>query len=68
MQEEEHFRNSVMLDLLYVNCAHDLASDILSYSRVCSQLAPHERFVRPIDTNARLVNVLVVITHRFEFW
>ncbi|KAK7356009.1 hypothetical protein VNO80_15275 [Phaseolus coccineus] len=52
LTEEEHFRNSVMLDLLYVNRAHDLASDILSYYHVCSQLAPHERFVRPIDTNA----------------
>jgi len=67
MQEEEQFRNSVMLDLLYVNRAHDLASHILSYYHVSSQLAPHKRCVRPIDTNARLVNRLVVITHHFEF-
>ncbi|KAL2325426.1 hypothetical protein Fmac_024484 [Flemingia macrophylla] len=52
LTEEEQLRNSVMLDLLYVNRAHDLASHILSYCRVCSQLPPHERGVWPIDTNA----------------
>jgi len=50
-----------MLDLLYVNRAYALASHILSYYHDCSQLAPHERYVRPIDTNARLVNMLVVL-------
>ncbi|XP_073222985.1 5'-3' exoribonuclease 4-like isoform X2 [Cicer arietinum] len=52
MQEEEQLRNSVMLDLLYVNRAHHLASHILLYYQVYGQLPTHERFVSPIDTNA----------------
>ncbi|KAK7277854.1 hypothetical protein RJT34_22873 [Clitoria ternatea] len=52
LTEEEQLRNSVMLDLLYVNRAHNLASRILLYYQVCSQLPPHERCVSPIDTNA----------------
>ncbi|XP_028221826.1 5'-3' exoribonuclease 4-like isoform X3 [Glycine soja] len=52
LTEEEQLRNSVMLDLLYVNRAHNLAAHILSYYHVCSQLPPHERCVQPIDTNA----------------
>jgi hypothetical protein len=59
MQEEEQLRNSVMLNLLYVNRAHDLASHILLYYKVYGQLPTHQRFVSPIDTNARLVNVNV---------
>jgi len=57
MQEEEQRRNSVMLDLLYVNRAHDLASHILLYYQVFGRLATHERCVSPINANARLVNV-----------
>ncbi|XP_029125896.1 5'-3' exoribonuclease 4 isoform X1 [Cajanus cajan] len=52
LTEEQQLRNSVMLDLLYVNHSHDLASHILSYYHVCSQLPLHERGVWPIDTNA----------------
>ncbi|KAK7391915.1 hypothetical protein VNO78_20339 [Psophocarpus tetragonolobus] len=52
LTEEEQLRNSVMLDLLYVNRVHALASHILSYYHVCSQLPLHERCVQPIDTNA----------------
>ncbi|RDY04758.1 5'-3' exoribonuclease 4, partial [Mucuna pruriens] len=52
LTEEEQLRNSVMLDLLYVNRAHDLASHILSYYHAFSQLPPHERHVWPINTNA----------------
>lgn len=60
MQEEEQLRNSVMLDSLFVNRAHDLASQILLYYHVCSQSRQHERCVWPIDSNARLVNMLMV--------
>ncbi|XP_061374957.1 5'-3' exoribonuclease 4-like isoform X1 [Gastrolobium bilobum] len=52
LTEEEQLRNSVMLDLLYVNRVHDLASHILLYYKVCSQSPPHERCVWPIDKNA----------------
>ncbi|WJX19421.1 5'-3' exoribonuclease 4 [Trifolium repens] len=52
LTEEEQLRNSVMLNLLYVNRAHDLASHILLYYKVYGQLPTHQRFVSPIDTNA----------------
>lgn len=59
MQEEEHARNSVMFDLLYVHPAHPLALQIIQYYRICFQLPPHEKFVLPIDTNARWVSLLI---------
>ncbi|OMO62287.1 Zinc finger, CCHC-type [Corchorus capsularis] len=49
---EEQFRNSVWLDLLYIHPLHPLASQVISYYQICHRLAPHERFVWPIDTNA----------------
>lgn len=52
LTEEEHARNSVMFDLLYVHPAHPLALQIIQYYRICFQLPPHEKFVLPIDTNA----------------
>ncbi|XP_024638010.1 5'-3' exoribonuclease 4 isoform X4 [Medicago truncatula] len=52
LTEEEQRRNSVMLDLLYVNRAHDLASHILLYYQVFGRLATHERCVSPINANA----------------
>ncbi|KAE9589616.1 hypothetical protein Lal_00000459 [Lupinus albus] len=52
LTEEEQRRNSVMLDSLFVNRAHDLAPQILLYYKVCSQSPPHERDVCPIDSNA----------------
>lgn len=67
MQEEEQLRNSVMLDLLYVNRAHNLASHILLYYKVFGQLPMHERSVFPIDTNARLVHIRSsLIVHEFR--
>ncbi|KAK7266081.1 hypothetical protein RIF29_18721 [Crotalaria pallida] len=53
LTEEEQLRNSVMLDSLFFHRAHDLASQILSYYKVCSQSPPHERCFWPIDPNAR---------------
>ena len=49
---EEQFRNSVMLDLLYVHPLHPLASQVSSYYHICYQLPLHGRFVWPIDPNA----------------
>ncbi|XVE62862.1 hypothetical protein DITRI_Ditri06bG0153900 [Diplodiscus trichospermus] len=49
---EEQFRNSEMLDLLYVHPLHPLASQVIFYYNICYRLPPHERFVWPIDTNA----------------
>lgn len=62
MQDEEKLRNSVMLDLLYVHCRHPLAPRICSYYQICYQLPPHERFVIELDTNARFVYLLPVIS------
>ncbi len=59
MQDEERFRNNVMLDLLYVHPAHPLASHIIHYYRICSHLPPPERFVGVIDANARLVDLII---------
>lgn len=60
MQEEEQLQNSMMLNLLYVNRAHDLASHILLHYQVYGQSPAHERCVSPINTNARLENMLMV--------
>ncbi|MED6222299.1 5'-3' exoribonuclease 4 [Stylosanthes scabra] len=49
---EEQLRNSKMLDLLYVSCAHDLAPHILLYYQYCSNLPIHERPAWQIDPNA----------------
>ena len=57
-QEEEQFRNSMMLDLLYVSRAHDLAPHILTYYQLYCQLPISVRPVGVIDTNARLVKLL----------
>jgi hypothetical protein len=59
MQGEEQVRNSVMYDLLYVHHAHPLASHVFHYYRICFNLPPHEKFVWPIDINARLVNLII---------
>jgi 5'-3' exoribonuclease 2 len=61
VQEEEHLRNSKMLDLLYVSCAHKLVPHILFYYQNYSHLPYGERPVLPIDPSARLVNVLVIV-------
>lgn len=60
MQEEEQARNSVMLDLLYVYPSHPLAAEMKLYYQLYYQSAPQERFVWPIDTIARLVNLVAV--------
>ncbi|KAJ7973445.1 5'-3' exoribonuclease [Quillaja saponaria] len=52
LTKEEHLRNSVTLDLLYVNSAHGLAPNILLYYQIYCQLPPYERPVWAIDTNA----------------
>ncbi|GFZ02849.1 exoribonuclease 4 [Actinidia rufa] len=50
-KEEEQFRNSMMLDLLYVHVSHPLAAQIMSYYQFFCQLAPDQRYYWPIDTN-----------------
>ncbi|KAJ1385164.1 Zinc finger, CCHC-type, partial [Sesbania bispinosa] len=52
LTEEEQLRNSKMLDLLYVNRAHNLAPHILLYYQYYSHLPLHERPALPIDTSA----------------
>ncbi|KAM4108603.1 hypothetical protein ACB094_03G056900 [Castanea mollissima] len=52
LTHEEKFRNSVMLDLLYVHPAHPLSSDISHYYRRDFQVPPRERHVWVIDANA----------------
>ncbi|KAE8702650.1 5'-3' exoribonuclease 2 [Hibiscus syriacus] len=46
---EEHFRNSVMHDLLYVHPHHPLASQVISYYY---QFSPHKKNEWPINANA----------------
>lgn len=53
LQEEELFRNSVMLDLLYVHPQHDLYQQIILYYQLYHQLPPQDRFAWEIDVNAR---------------
>ncbi|XP_015875491.2 5'-3' exoribonuclease 4 [Ziziphus jujuba] len=52
LTEEEQFRNSVMLDLLYVNPAHPLAPQINLYYSLCYQTPLHARYAWAIDTHA----------------
>ncbi|KAF3454359.1 hypothetical protein FNV43_RR04806 [Rhamnella rubrinervis] len=52
LTEEERFRNSVMLDLLYVSPAHPLASQISLYYQLCYQTPPYARYAWVIDTHA----------------
>ncbi|TKY61413.1 5'-3' exoribonuclease 4 [Spatholobus suberectus] len=52
LTEEEQLRNSKMLDLLYVNSAHNLAPHILSYYQYSCQLPLYERPAVPIDPSA----------------
>ncbi|KAL0005674.1 hypothetical protein SO802_013235 [Lithocarpus litseifolius] len=52
LTDEEKFRNSVMLDLLYVHPTHPLASHIIHYYGIYFQLPPRERYVWVIDANA----------------
>ncbi|XP_017436442.1 5'-3' exoribonuclease 4 isoform X1 [Vigna angularis] len=49
---EEQLRNSKMLDLLYVNRAHNLAPYILSYYQYSCQFSLHDRPAVPIDPSA----------------
>ncbi|KAH9688288.1 5'-3' exoribonuclease 4 [Citrus sinensis] len=52
LQEEELFRNSVMLDLLYVHPQHPLYQQITLYCQLYHQLPPQDRFAWEIDVNA----------------
>ncbi|KAI4301887.1 hypothetical protein L6164_035124 [Bauhinia variegata] len=52
LTEEEQLRNSVMLDLLYVNHTHELAQHIFLYYQLYHQSPPYARPAWRIDTNA----------------
>ncbi|KAL9450728.1 hypothetical protein AB3S75_012456 [Citrus x aurantiifolia] len=52
LTEEELFRNSVMLDLLYVHPQHPLYQQIILYCQLYHQLPPQDRFAWEIDVNA----------------
>lgn len=52
LTEEELFRNSVMLDLLYVHPQHPLYQQITLYCQLYHQLPPQDRFAWEIDVNA----------------
>lgn len=52
LTEEELFRNSVMLDLLYVHPQHALYQQIILYYQLYHQLPPQDRFAWEIDVNA----------------
>lgn len=52
LSEEELFRNSVMLDLLYVHPLHPLYQQIFLYYQLCYQLSPLDRPAWEIDVNA----------------
>ncbi|XVF57290.1 hypothetical protein PTKIN_Ptkin06aG0193100 [Pterospermum kingtungense] len=49
---QEQFRNSVMLDLLYIHPLHPLSLQVISYYHLYYQLRPRESFRWPVDTNA----------------
>ncbi|KAH9754308.1 5'-3' exoribonuclease 4 [Citrus sinensis] len=51
LTEEELFRNSVMLDLLYVHPQHALYQQIILYYQLYHQLPPQDRFAWEIDVN-----------------
>ena len=48
-----------MLDLHYVHPTHPLASHIIQYYGIYSQLPLDERFVWVIEANARLIDLIV---------
>lgn len=52
LTEEELFRNSVMLDLLYVHPQHPLYQQIFLYYHLYHQLPPQDRFAWEIYVNA----------------
>ncbi|GAB4855417.1 5'-3' exoribonuclease 4 [Ancistrocladus abbreviatus] len=49
---EEQFRNSTMLDLLYVHPAHPLAVQMFAFYHFFYGSPPEQRYPWPIDTNA----------------
>ncbi|KAI4350037.1 hypothetical protein L6164_010564 [Bauhinia variegata] len=68
LTEEEQSRNSVMLDLLYVSHAHELAQYISFYYQLYHQLSPYARHAWPIDTNASSgMNGYLWLCERNEF-
>ncbi|KAH9754311.1 5'-3' exoribonuclease 4 [Citrus sinensis] len=64
LTEEELFRNSVMLDLLYVHPQHALYQQIILYYQLYHQLPPQDRFAWEIDVNTRNVTYLNPQKHR----
>lgn len=66
---DEHFRNSVMFDLLYVHPSHTLALQVVSYYHFFGQLPPHQRYLWPIDTNiSQGMNGYLWISGRNGWW
>ncbi|KAI4338662.1 hypothetical protein MLD38_023692 [Melastoma candidum] len=52
LTEEEQFRNSQMLDLLYIHHFHPLAAQVYWFIHCFWQVALHERYPFPIDVMA----------------